>query len=126
MVYGMKPETLENVRFELRRGSLILAVLAELQNERYGYLLRKELANRGLDIDQNTLYPLLRRLESQGLLSSQWREEHKRRKRFYRISADGKMVLKQLIHEWEAINLSLRRIVDREPTVGQYETAAHR
>ena len=58
MVYGMKPETLENVRFELRRGSLILAVLAELQNERYGYLLRKELANRGLDIDQNTLYPL--------------------------------------------------------------------
>ena len=126
MVFGMKPETLENVRFELRRGSLILAVLAELQNERYGYLLRKELANRGLDIDQNTLYPLLRRLESQGLLSSQWREEHKRRKRFYRISADGKMVLKQLIHEWEAINLSLRRIVDREPTVGQYETAAHR
>ena len=126
MVFGMKPETLENVRFELRRGSLILAVLAELQNERYGYLLRKELANRGLDIDENTLYPLLRRLESQGLLSSQWREEHKRRKRFYRISADGKMVLKQLIHEWEAINLSLRRIVDREPTVGQYETAAHR
>ena len=126
MVYGMKPETLENVRFELRRGILILAVLAELQNERYGYLLRKELANRGLDIDQNTLYPLLRRLESQGLLSSQWREEHKRRKRFYRISADGKMVLKQLIHEWEAINLSLRRIVDREPTAGQYETAAHR
>jgi len=122
----MKPETLENVRFELRRGSLILAVLAELQNERYGYLLRKELANRGLDIDENTLYPLLRRLESQGLLSSQWREEHKRRKRFYRISADGKMVLKQLIHEWEAINLSLRRIVDREPTAGQYETAAHR
>ena len=122
----MKPETLENVRFELRRGSLILAVLAELQNERYGYLLRKELANRGLDIDENTLYPLLRRLESQGLLSSQWREEHKRRKRFYRISADGKMVLQQLIHEWEAINLSLRRIVDREPTVGQYETAAHR
>ncbi len=122
----MKPETLENVRFELRRGSLILAVLAELQNERYGYLLRKELANQGLDIDQNTLYPLLRRLESQGLLSSQWREEHKRRKRFYRISADGKMVLRQLIHEWEAINLSLRRIVDREPTAGQYETAAHR
>ena len=122
----MKPETLENVRFELRRGSLILAVLAELQNERYGYLLRKELANRGLDIDENTLYPLLRRLESQGLLSSQWREEHKRRKRFYRISADGKMVLKQLIHEWEAINLSLRRIVDREPTAGQYGTAAHR
>ncbi len=122
----MKPETLENVRFELRRGSLILAVLAELQNERYGYLLRKELANRGLDIDENTLYPLLRRLESQGLLSSQWREEHKRRKRFYRISADGKMVLKQLIHEWEAINLSLRQIVEREPTAGQYETAAHR
>ena len=122
----MKPETLENVRFELRRGSLILAVLAELQNECYGYLLRKALANRGLDIDENTLYPLLRRLECQGLLSSQWREEHKRRKRFYRISADGKMVLKQLIHEWEAINLSLRRIVEREPTAGQYETAAHR
>jgi PadR family transcriptional regulator PadR len=53
------------------------------------------------------LYPLLRRLESQGLLLSEWREEEKRNKRFYRLSADGKMILKQLLAEWQSINSSL-------------------
>jgi len=66
-------EVLENLRLELRRGCLILAVLAELRSERYGYTLRKALAQQGLEIDEGTLYPLLRRLESQGLLASEWR-----------------------------------------------------
>ncbi len=67
-----------------------MAVLAQLRTEHYGYTLRTELANRGLEIDEGTLYPLLRRLESQGLLVSEWREEDKRNKRFYRLSPDGK------------------------------------
>jgi len=62
----------ESLRLELRRGYLILAVLAQLKTERYGYTLRKALADDGLAIDESTLYPLLRRLESQGLLVSEW------------------------------------------------------
>ena len=70
---------LENLRLELRRGCLVLAVLAQLRAEQYGYTLRKALEERGMAIDEGTLYPLLRRLESQGLLVSEWREEDKER-----------------------------------------------
>jgi PadR family transcriptional regulator PadR len=108
---SMNNEVLENLRLELRRGCLILAVLAELRTERYGYTLRKALADQGMDIDEGTLYPLLRRLESQGLLVSEWREEDKRNKRFYRLSADGKVILKQLAAEWKSINASLDGIL---------------
>jgi PadR family transcriptional regulator PadR len=107
----MNIEVLENLRLELRRGCLILAVLAELRSERYGYTLRKALADQGMEIDEGTLYPLLRRLESQGLLVSEWREEDKRNKRFYRLSADGKLILKQLAAEWKSINTSLDGIL---------------
>src|SRR3954465_5668671 len=102
---------LENLRLELRRGCLILAVLAELRAEQYGYTLRKGLADRGLAGGEGTLYPLLRRLESQGLLVSEWREEDKRNKRFYKISSDGKAILKQLSAEWKSINESLNGIL---------------
>jgi PadR family transcriptional regulator PadR len=108
---SMNHEVLENLRLELRRGCLILAVLAELRSERYGYTLRKALAEQGMEIDEGTLYPLLRRLESQGLLLSEWREEEKRNKRFYRISSDGKLILKQLAAEWKSINASLDGIL---------------
>jgi len=101
----------ENLKLELRRGCLVLAVLAALRQERYGYTLRKELAEHGMEIDEGTLYPLLRRLESQGLLASQWREEDKRNKRFYRLSAEGRQVLKQLLAEWQGIQSSLEGIV---------------
>ena len=104
-------EVLENLRLELRRGCLILAVLAELRTERYGYTLRKALSEQGLEIDESTLYPLLRRLETQGLLISEWREEDKRNKRFYRLSPDGKAILKQLSAEWKSINASLEGIL---------------
>ena len=100
----------ENLRQELRRGSLPLAVLAALRTEHYGYTLRKTLADHGMAIDEGTLYPLLRRLETQGLLVSQWREEDKRNKRFYRLSADGKLILKQLLIEWKSIHTSLEDI----------------
>src|SRR5580692_1909037 len=101
----------ENLRQELRRGSLPLAVLAALRVEHYGYTLRKTLAEHGMAIDEGTLYPLLRRLETQGLLVSQWREEDKRNKRFYRLSADGKQILKHLLAEWKSIDSSLSGIV---------------
>lgn len=107
----MNADLFENLRLELRRGSLVLAVLAQLRAEHYGYALRKTLADRGMAIDENTLYPLLRRLESQGLLVSQWRDEDKRTKRFYRLSPEGEQVLAQLAAEWRSINSSLDGIL---------------
>ena len=104
-------DVIENLRQELRRGCLILGVLGALRNEQYGYTLRKELAERGIEIDESTLYPLLRRLESQGLLKSQWREEDKRNKRFYRLSEPGKDALEQLAGEWRELNGAINDII---------------
>jgi PadR family transcriptional regulator PadR len=101
----------ENLRLELRRGCLTLAALVQLRKEHYGYTLRKDLAEHGLEIDESTLYPLLRRLEAQGLLVSEWREEEKRNKRFYRLSPDGEQILTQLLKEWQEINASINRIL---------------
>jgi PadR family transcriptional regulator, regulatory protein PadR len=108
---GIDLEIFENLRLELRRGCLALAVLTQLRTERYGYTLRKALAEDGLEIDEGTLYPLLRRLESQGLLVSQWREEDKRNKRFYRLSPTGEQTLGKLMEEWQKINTSLNKIL---------------
>jgi PadR family transcriptional regulator PadR len=108
----MNPEVLENLRLELRRGCLIVAVLAELRREQYGYTLRKSLTGHGIAIDEGTLYPLLRRLETQGLLASEWREQDKRNKRFYRLSHEGGMILAQLMLDWESMNSALDGILN--------------
>jgi len=107
----MSESPFENLKLELRRGCLVLAVLAQLRAEHYGYTLRKALANDGLEIEESTLYPLLRRLETQGLLVSEWREEDKRNKRFYRLSKEGKLLLEQLLDEWYNMGTSLKRIL---------------
>lgn len=109
----MNPDLLSSLRLELRRGCLVIAVLAQLRTEHYGYTLRKTLEEQGLSIDESTLYPLLRRLETQGLLVSEWRDEDKRTKRFYRLSSDGKAMLKELMVEWQTINASVSRIFGR-------------
>jgi len=108
----MTDDAFENVRLELRRGSLIVAVLAALRVEQYGYTLRKQLVDQGLQIDENALYPMLRRLESQGLLVSAWREEERRNKRFYRLSASGAQLLDRLLDEWRGLNAALDRILN--------------
>lgn len=107
----------ENLRLELRRGCLIVAVLAALRSEQYGYTLRKLLGEHGLQVDEGTLYPLLRRLETQGLLVSEWREEGKRNKRFYRLSDQGTEMLTHLLVEWRSIDASLNEILS-EPHHG--------
>ena len=107
----VEDDAYEKLRLELRRGSLVLAVLAALKDERYGYTLRKELADAGLPIDEGALYPMLRRLETQGVLTSEWREEEKRNKRFYRLSTDGAALLSELTDEWRDINAALNRLL---------------
>lgn len=95
--------TIENNILELRRGVIVLAVLSQLDEEQYGYSLLKRLSDQGLELDQGTLYPLLRRLESQGLLESVWKLEEARPRRYYVISRAGKEILPQLKQEWAAI-----------------------
>lgn len=111
------PGVFDNLRLELRRGCLAIAALAALRTEQYGYTLRKILAEYGLAVDEGTLYPLLRRLESQGLLVSEWREEGKRNKRFYRLSDEGARMLNQLLAEWRSMDNSLDAIMS-EPHDG--------
>ncbi|MET0213005.1 MAG: PadR family transcriptional regulator [Vicinamibacterales bacterium] len=109
MAQGTQIDTalFDNLRLEVRRGCLTVAVLAALRTEQYGYTLRKLLAEHGLVVDEGTLYPLLRRLETQGLLVSEWREEAKRNKRFYRLSSMGLQMLTLLVVEWRNIDESL-------------------
>jgi PadR family transcriptional regulator PadR len=106
-------EHYKKLKLELRRGVLILAVLAELQNEHYGYSLRKNLSAKGLDIDEGTLYPLVRRLEKQKLLTSQWRVENNRNKRFYQLSGVGKQVLAKLTSDWHQTESALNKILEQ-------------
>ena len=120
----MNPESLDNLRLELRRGCLVLAVLAALRSEQYGYTLRKALAEHGMDIDEGTLYPLLRRLETQGLLVSEWREHEKRNKRFYRLSPEGEPILTQLLAEWQSVDTAIRAVIANQ-AAGNHETANH-
>jgi PadR family transcriptional regulator, regulatory protein PadR len=107
----LSPDIIETLRLELRRGTLILAVLAALRTEKYGYTLRSELSAMGVEIDEGALYPMLRRLETQGLLTSEWREDAKRQKRFYRLSDDGAAALSQLTEEWRGMNRALEGIL---------------
>ena len=93
-------QNLENIVLELRRGVLVLAVMSHLAEEQYGYSLIKLLADQGLEIDQGTLYPLLRRLETQGLLESKWRVDEARPRRYYVLSSQGLALLPRLKSEW--------------------------
>jgi PadR family transcriptional regulator, regulatory protein PadR len=94
---------LENITLELRRGVIVLAALSQLEEEQYGYSLLKRLSELGLEIDQGTLYPLLRRLETQGLLESNWRVERDRPRRYYVLSRQGRKALPAMIAEWKSL-----------------------
>ncbi len=100
------------MRMELRRGIVVLAVLAALREEQYGYALRKRLAASAIDLEEGTLYPLIRRLESQGLLSSRWSADGGRKRRFYTISAEGRSLLTGLRKEWSALSQSLGKLLE--------------
>jgi DNA-binding PadR family transcriptional regulator len=85
---------------ELRRGVLVLAVLSRLRTPRYGYSLRQALVEGGMQIEEGTLYPLLRRLEAQGFLASEWNTEHAPPRRYYRLSTEGEQALAALTDAW--------------------------
>ena len=104
---------------ELRRGILVLATLSQLKEAKYGYALINNLAERGLDIEQGTLYPLLRRLESQGLLQSEWNVEGSRPRRYYKISPAGLSLLELLKTEWRDLTTVMEVLLDGTSTRGE-------
>jgi PadR family transcriptional regulator, regulatory protein PadR len=106
----MKTNLEENLLQEFRRGNIIMAVLTGLQQERYGFELSGILASHGMEIEEFTLYPLLRRLERQGLLGSQWRVDSNRPKRYYKLSLQGRTLLKKMLPIWRSINASVEAI----------------
>ncbi|MFO7663238.1 MAG: helix-turn-helix transcriptional regulator [Chloroflexota bacterium] len=93
-------DQINNLRLELRRGVVVLAVLSQMATAQYGYSLIQSLAEKGLDVEEGTLYPLLRRLEKQGLLESEWDVSESRPRKYYRISAQGRKVLDTLTADW--------------------------
>ena len=97
---------------ELRRGVVVLAVLSRLKRPEYGYSLRQALADRGMAIEEGTLYPLLRRLEEQGLLTSEWRIEDGPPRRYYTLSAEGRTVLKDLTGTWRELVDTANRLLE--------------
>lgn len=103
--------TAETFDLELRRGALVIAVLSQLHEEQYGYSLKKALGDRGLEIEEGTLYPLLRRLETQGLLESKWRVEEARPRRYYVLNAKGAQVLEELTGNWRTLVRSMERLL---------------
>jgi len=105
-------EIVQNMLLELRRGVIAIAVLSQLSKEEYGYSLLKALSDQGLEVDQSTLYPLLRRLESQGLLQSDWRiVDEARPRRYYVISTQGRDVLAKLKLEWSAMTATMKKML---------------
>ena len=105
-------ELVQNMLLELRRGVIAIAVLSQLSKEEYGYSLLNALSDLGLEVDQSTLYPLLRRLESQGLLQSEWRiADEARPRRYYVISTQGREVLAQLKGEWSAMTATMKKML---------------
>lgn len=109
----MVNDTTNQLELELRRGVVVLGTLSQLDTPRYGYELRQALAERGMPIEEGTLYPLLRRLETQGVLTSEWRTDEGAPRRYYVLSAAGRRLLAQLTQTWQTLNESMERLLAR-------------
>ncbi len=103
---------LEKLLQEMRRGVIVLAAMSQLEQEQYGYSLINELNDKGFEIGQDTLYPLLRRLEKQELLDSEWRVEDPRPRRYYKLNAAGKAMYEQLCAAWRSQTEIIRSLID--------------
>ena len=109
-------EILSGTQQELRRGTVVLACLLLLREPGYGYALLDQLRDLGFSVDANTLYPLLRRLETQGMLTSAWDTSEARPRKFYRISSDGERLAAELLADWNRIDTSIRRLNHGDPS----------
>jgi DNA-binding PadR family transcriptional regulator len=106
-----QPENKKGLNLELRRGAIVLAVLSQLKDEHYGYSLKRVLQDKGLVVDEGTLYPMMRRLEAQGLLASEWRIEEGRPRRYYRLSDSGRTVLTDMGRDWDELTSVMKEVL---------------
>ena len=107
-------ELLNNLVLELRRGTLILSVLSQLKEAKYGYSLVQSLDEKGVLIDPNTLYPLLRRLEKQGLLCSEWEIGESKPRKYYRRTPMGDRIYFELMKNWKSLSSSMANLIEEE------------
>ncbi len=107
---GEEKDLLGSLVLELRRGTLILSVLSQVQEPKYGYALVQCLEEKGVAIDPNTLYPLLRRLEKQGLLESQWETGGPKPRKYYRRTAYGNQIYRELKSQWQQLSASMEQL----------------
>ena len=112
MMNEKRIKDLEKLKQEMRRGVIVLAVMSQLKQEQYGYSLIKKLKEKGFEVGQDTLYPLLRRLEQQELLDSEWRVDDPRPRRYYILNAAGEEVLRDLKTEWRQQAEKIRSLLD--------------
>ncbi|MGD9909411.1 MAG: PadR family transcriptional regulator [Candidatus Izemoplasmatales bacterium] len=110
----MDKAILDNLKSELRRGTQILSVLSLLDKNQYGYSLLQDLENKNVQIEAGTLYPLLRRLETQGILKSEWDTSESRPRKYYVLSSEGKEVYLELKDEWFRIVSEMNGILGGE------------
>lgn len=109
-------DTFGKLELELRRGVVVLATLSQLRAPRYGYELRQALAEKGMPIEEGTLYPLLRRLETQGLLQSEWKLEAGSQRRYYSLNAEGRTLLEKLTDSWQGMNAAMNALLKEDKT----------
>ncbi len=107
----MEKDLLESLLSELRRGTLILCVLSQLGESRYGYALVQILEEKGVPIDANTLYPLLRRLEKQGLLCSEWDTAEAKPRKYYKRTLFGDQIFEELVAQWNTLSAGMNDLL---------------
>ncbi len=107
-------ETVSGLKQELRRGTLILLVLSQMKQPMYGYSLVKKLNEHQIPMDANTLYPLMRRLEGQGLLQSSWDTTESKPRKYYQITQDGHQVLEKTKEYWKLFSANVESLLEGE------------
>ncbi len=109
---GEIQEILNSLTQELRRGTIVLSVLSQLNTPEYGYTLVKNLEDKGVKVDTNTLYPLLRRLEKQEILISEWETEGNKPRKYYKRTKFGDEVYRKLLEQWQEMNQSMKKLLN--------------
>ena len=113
-----RDEILSNLLPELKRGTIVLSVLSQLSGPVYGYSLVQELTDKGVETEANTLYPLLRRLEKQGLLTSEWETASNKPRKYYLRSEKGTQVYEELKKHWDEMVMCVNRLMKEEKSNG--------
>jgi len=114
MTTGSTEELVDSLVVELRRGTLVLSVLSQLEHPEYGYSLVQKLEEKNAAIEPGTLYPLLRRLEKQNLLVSRWDTSENRPRKYYELNEEGKEVYERLKREWLSLSKQLEVLMGGE------------